>query len=41
MPEMDAMFALFIVISAFVGLGIAALVWGADSRPGIADDHAR
>ena len=40
-PEMDAMFALFIAISAFAGLGVAALGWGVDSRPGMADDHAR
>jgi hypothetical protein len=38
---MEAIFALFIAIGAFVGLGIAALGWGVDSRPGIADDHVR
>ena len=38
---MEAMFALFALIGAFAGLGIAALGWGVDSRPSIADDHAR
>jgi hypothetical protein len=38
---MEAFAALFIAIGAFIGLGIAALGWGVDSRPGITDDHAR
>ena len=38
---MEAMFALFAIIGALAGLGIAAQGWGADSRPSIADDHAR
>jgi hypothetical protein len=38
---MDAIAALFIAIGALAGLGIAALGWGADSRPGMADDHSR
>jgi hypothetical protein len=38
---MDAIFALFVVIVSLLGLGIAALGWGADSRPDIADDHLR
>jgi hypothetical protein len=38
---MEALFVLFALIGALVGLGIAALGWGVDSRPDIADDHAR
>jgi hypothetical protein len=38
---MDAIFALFVIITALVGLDIAAAGWGADSRPGMADDHRR
>ena len=38
---MEAMFALFAAIVALVGLGIASLGWGVDSRPGMADDHLR
>lgn len=41
---MDAMSALFIfsLISAgFAVLGLAAAIWGTDSRPTIGDDHAR
>jgi hypothetical protein len=40
-PRMDAIFALFVVITAFAGLGLAAAGWGVDSRPGMADDHRR
>jgi hypothetical protein len=30
------------LFAAVVGaLGLAAFAWGADSRPGVADDHAR
>ena len=30
------------IFAAIVGgLGLAAFAWGADSRPGVADDHAR
>ena len=30
------------IFAAIVGaLGFAAFAWGADSRPGVADDHAR
>jgi hypothetical protein len=38
---MDAIFALFVAVVSLLGLGIAALGWGSDSRPGIADDHLR
>ena len=31
--------ALFVAVVG--ALGLAALAWGADSRPGVADDHAR
>jgi hypothetical protein len=30
------------IFAAIVGaLGLAAFAWGADSRPSVADDHAR
>jgi hypothetical protein len=38
---MEAILALIVAIVAFIGLDIAALSWGADSRPGMADDHRR
>jgi hypothetical protein len=38
---MEAIFALIVAIVALLGLDIAAMRWGADSRPGMADDHTR
>lgn len=38
---MEAFFALIAIVVALVGLDVAAVTWGADSRPGMADDHAR
>ena len=38
---MEAFFALIAIVVALVGLDLAALTSGADSRPGMADDHAR
>ena len=38
---MEAFIAIALAVLAFVGLDIAALAWGADSRPGFADDHRR
>ena len=38
---MEAIFALIVAIVAFIGLDAAAIGWGADSRPGMADDHRR
>lgn len=38
---MELIFALVIAIVAFIGLDIAAVTFGVDSRPGMADDHAR
>ncbi len=38
---MEAIFALIVAIVAFIGLDVAAIGWGADSRPGMADDHRR
>ena len=38
---MEAIFALIVAIVALLGLDIAALAWGADSRQGMADDHTR
>ena len=41
---MDALPALFIfsaIVTIFASLGLAAEIWGVDSRPTIGDDHAR
>jgi hypothetical protein len=38
---MDALFALFIVVAGLVGLDLAAVTWGTDSRESIGDDHLR
>ena len=38
---MELVFALAVALIAFLGLDIAAMTWGADSRPGMADDHLR
>ncbi len=38
-------FAPLVIVALIAGilavLGLAAIAWGADSRPGVADDHAR
>jgi hypothetical protein len=38
---MDALIVIFAAILALVGLDFAAFAWGADSRPGVMDDHRR
>lgn len=38
---MDALFALFIFVASLVGLDLAAVTWGTDSRESIGDDHVR
>jgi len=38
---MELIIALAIALIAFLGLDIAAVTWGVDSRPGMADDHLR
>ena len=38
---MDALFALFIIVASLVGLDLATVAWGADSREAIGDDHVR
>ena len=38
---MDALVALFIIVVSLVGLDLAAVTWGADSRESIGDDHVR
>ena len=38
---MEAFFALIAIVVALIGLDAAAMTWGADSRPGMADDHTR
>jgi len=38
---MEALFALVAVLVSLLGLNLAVLRWGADSRPGMVDDHRR
>lgn len=38
---MDALLTVFIFIVSLVGLDLAAVAWGADSREPMGDDHAR
>jgi len=38
---MDALIALVVIVVALVGLDLAAVTWGVDSRESIGDDHAR
>ena len=38
---MEAFFALIAIVVALIGLDVAAMTGGADSRPGMADDHTR
>jgi nitrogen fixation-related uncharacterized protein len=38
---MDALIALAAILIGLVGLDIAALCWGVDSRDTLADDHIR
>jgi nitrogen fixation-related uncharacterized protein len=38
---MALIFVLMLTIGIMTALGIAALMWGVDSRPTIGDDHAR
>lgn len=38
---MDALLALVVAVVALVGLDLAAVRWGTDSRPGMGDDHQR
>jgi hypothetical protein len=40
-PDMEAVLALLAILAGLIGLDIAAVLWGADSRPGMTDDHAR
>jgi hypothetical protein len=38
---MEALVALVIAVISVIGLDFAAVQWGADSRPGMTDDHQR
>jgi hypothetical protein len=38
---MDGFIAAVALVALLVALGIAAALWGVDSRPGFADDHNR
>lgn len=38
---MEALLALVVAAIALVGLDLAAMRWGSDSRPGMVDDHQR
>lgn len=39
--NVEIIFAFVVALLALLGLDIAALSWGADSRPNMADDHRR
>jgi len=41
MGALPAMFFITLITSIFATLGLAASLWGVDSRPGMGDDHAR
>jgi hypothetical protein len=38
---MEALIAIFVALVALIGIDLAAVAWGADSRPGMLDDHTR
>jgi hypothetical protein len=38
---MDAIVAIVAIVAALLGLDLAAAHWGADTRPGMTDDHLR
>ena len=38
---MEAFVAIVVALVALIGLDLAAIQWGADSRPGMTDDHSR
>ena len=38
---MEAIFALIVAVVALLGLDVAAITFGTDSRPSLADDHGR
>ena len=38
---MEAIFAIITIVAAFIGLDIAATIWGVDSREPMLDDHRR
>ncbi len=38
---MDTLFTLFLIVVGLVGLDLAALTWGVDSREPMSDDHIR
>ena len=41
MDTISALFLITFISSIFAALGVAASLWGVDSRPGMGDDHAR
>jgi hypothetical protein len=38
---MDLLFLTTIVTAGIAAFGLAAVRWGADTRPGVSDDHRR
>jgi hypothetical protein len=38
---MDALITLFVIVVGLVGLDLAAVSWGVDTRESMRDDHAR
>ena len=38
---MEALIVFIVIIASLVGLDLAAITWGVDSRPSLGDDRAR
>jgi hypothetical protein len=38
---MEALIVFIVIIASLVGLDVAAVKWGVDSRPSLRDDHNR
>ena len=38
---MEALLLLTMIVAVLIGLGLAAVTWGVDSRDLVPDDHAR
>lgn len=38
---MEAMIIVIVIVASLVGLDLAAMTWGVDSREPVGDDHAR
>jgi nitrogen fixation-related uncharacterized protein len=38
---MEALIIIIVIVASLVGLDLAAMSWGVDSRESVGDDHAR